>query len=66
MTGGMPYKTVVWDRYWPKLFEAAAKSVLLNVQDVTGILSFSQSMENNVLSYTAVIQTIYGTATVSS
>ena len=57
---GMPYKLTVWDNYNPKLFEAAARTVILAVPDVVSVLKFNQNMENNVLSYSATIQTKYG------
>ena len=60
---GMPYSTVAWENYRPQLFEAAARSVLLQVEDVVGIISFTQSLTGNTLSYTATINTIYGTTT---
>lgn len=66
LEGGVPYPTVVWNNYRPNLFEAAARAVLLKVPDVTDILAFSQSLSNNVLSYSVTINTVYGIATFSN
>ena len=63
-TGGVPYKTVVWDNYRPRLFEAAARIVLKNVKDVVSVVSFSQSVDDGVLRYSATIKTIYGIGTI--
>ena len=66
MIGGIPYKAAVWDNYRPELFEAAARAVMLGVDGVEQVVSFSQSFENNRLQYTAVIRTIYGVGEVGS
>ncbi len=47
-------------------FESSARSNILDVQDVTGIESFTAEASNNVLTYTAEINTIYGTITVNN
>lgn len=46
-------------------FEAQARTQLLNVDGVTGIVSFDFEFNNNVLSYNTVISTIYGSITVA-
>ena len=61
---GMPYQTDVWNNYNQKLFNAAARAVISNVQDVVQVVSFSSFLKENILNYTAVIQTIYGTVTI--
>jgi hypothetical protein len=66
MDSGMPYATVVWNNYEPSLFKAAARSVLLAVQDVTDLLAFSSEFSGGKLSYTATINTVYGVATFNS
>ena len=66
MDAGMPTRATVWDNYNPQLFEAAARSVIKSVQDVTGILSFTQMLDNGTLNYSVQISTIYGNATVAS
>ncbi len=63
---GMPYQTTAWDNYQPILFEAAARNVLLAVQDVVEVIAFDQSLIDNVLRYEATIRTIYGTVTFSN
>ena len=65
MDSGLPTRATVWDNYNPQLFEAAARSVLKSVQDVTGILSFTQSLNNGTLGYSVEISTIYGNTTVA-
>lgn len=66
MENGMPYAQTAWDNYDPDMFEAAARLVLNAVQDVVSVISFTQQLNGNSLSYTAVIQTIYGTITYTS
>lgn len=63
---GMPTRATAWDQFNPKQFEAAARSIILATPNVTAIQSFTMFRNGNELDYTAVIQTIYGTATVSS
>lgn len=46
-------------------FEAQSRRQLLNVDGVTGIDSFNFELNDNVLSYNAVINTIYGLTTVA-
>lgn len=58
---GIPNFQVVWVGV-PNLaqFEAYLRTALLSVEGVSNILNLTTSISNNVLSYTAVIQTIYG------
>lgn len=63
--GGMPYQVTAWDNFDNNLFDAAARAVLLNVQDVTDIIEFESSLADGVLNYSATILTIYGTAPIA-
>jgi hypothetical protein len=63
---GMPTRATAWDTFNPKQFDAAARSILLGTPGVTGVQSFEMFRDGNDLNYTAVITTIYGTATVTS
>ncbi len=63
---GLPYAAVAWENYRPQLFQPAARSVIMQVQDVLGVISFTQELNGNTLSYTATISTIYGTTTFTS
>lgn len=47
-------------------FESQARRQLLNVNGVTGINDFNFEFNANILSYNAVISTVYGTTTVAS
>lgn len=62
---GLPYFQSVWNGI-PNLqqFEAAARAAILSVEGVTQIRSFSFEINGSVLSYTAVIVTVYGQETV--
>lgn len=59
---GIPYMQTVFVGV-PNLqiFESALREAILDVPDVTTITSLIISQEADVLQYTAVIQTIYGT-----
>ena len=46
-------------------FESQARRQILNVSGVTGIASFNYEFKGGVLSYNAVINTIYGLTTVA-
>lgn len=63
--GGMPYQITAWDNFDQNLFDAAARAVLLNVQDVTDIIEFESSLVDGDLSYSATILTIYGTTPIA-
>lgn len=43
-----------------QLFESQARNQILNINGVTGISSFTYEQIDNELSYTATIETIYG------
>lgn len=47
-------------------FEASVRSAILSVAGVTGISQFSAEAVENVVSYSATIQTIYGTGRINS
>jgi hypothetical protein len=47
-------------------FEFQARRQLANVNGVNGIISFNFEFNDNILSYTAVISTIYGAITVAN
>lgn len=61
---GMPNFQVVWVGA-PNInqFEATLTTLLEAVPDVTRVRSLTTSVQNGVLAYTAVIDTIYGTGT---
>ena len=63
---GIPNFQVVWVGV-PNLsqFEAYLRTALLSVEGVSNILNLTTNISNNVLSYTAVIQTIYGQGTLN-
>lgn len=48
-----------------QLFEAQARTQLLRVTGVTSISSFTYSQTDNALSYTATINTTYGSGTIN-
>jgi len=60
MSSGMPTLQTAWNNYNPRQFESAARAVLMAVYGVTSVQSFSAQLSNNVLTYGATIQTIYG------
>lgn len=73
-TIGIPYQQVVWVGV-PNIsqFTAALRAAFLNVVGVTEVISIIAEQTNNLsisqqsasmLSFTAIIQTIYGTGTV--
>lgn len=45
-------------------FEAQARKELLNVNGVTGVVTFSYSIEDDALKYSAEISTIYGNSNI--
>lgn len=65
-TLGMPNFENIWSGT-PNLaqFETAARVRLLDVPNVTAIQSFTASVSQNVLSYTVVIETAFGTGTLN-
>lgn len=46
-------------------FEAATRRRILEAPEVTGIRSFQVQQDGDILRYTAVIETTYGTATLN-
>lgn len=66
MNAGMPDFQTAFDQFNPQQFEAAARLIILATTGVTGITSFTMFKDGNDLNYTAVINTIYGTVTVTS
>ncbi len=64
---GMPTRETAWDNYNTKQFEAAARSIIVNTPEVTGVASFTMNTDTeNTLTYDAQINTTYGTTTVST
>lgn len=65
MLDGMPMRATVFDRYNAPAFEASARKVIKAVTGVVRITAFSATVANNKLSYTATIETVYGTTYIS-
>lgn len=63
---GMPTRQTAFDRYSPAQFEAAARAVIMRVEGVESIQSFTVDRVGNALVYTAAIQTIYGPTVVTN
>ena len=61
---GMPMRSTAFDTFNPHQFEAAARTIILGTQHVTGIESFSMYRDGNTLNYSAVITTAFGSTTV--
>lgn len=63
---GIPYFQTVWNGI-PNIqqFTSALRSAFLGVPDVVEVVSLITSQTDNVLSYTAVIRTIYGSGGLS-
>lgn len=47
-------------------FEASVRAAIISVSGVTGISNFSVAVSNNVVSYSATIQTIFGTGNIGN
>lgn len=63
---GIPYwKTTFGRQADIPLFESAFRDRMRELDDVISVLSFSASLVDNALKYTAVIQTIYGEITLN-
>ncbi|ELX8378362.1 hypothetical protein AB7W88_03770 [Providencia vermicola] len=63
---GIPYwKTTFGRQADIPLFESAFRDRMRELNDVISVLSFSASLADNTLKYTAVIQTIYGEITLN-
>lgn len=67
MQEGIPNFQTVWVGV-PNLaqFEAYLRTALLAVEGVRNILNLTTGISNNVLSYTAVIETVYGQGEIGS
>lgn len=63
---GLPTMDTVWLRQRLPQFDAAARRTLRAVNGVTDVPAFSSSVEDNRLSYRAVISTQYGTGIVTN
>lgn len=62
--GGMPTRLVAFDTFNPAQFEAAFKSIIMATSsDILSIPTFSLTFKDNVLSYSAKIETSYGSGT---
>ncbi len=57
---GIPYFDTVWQKKNFAQFQGYARQALLAVNGVVKILSFTVEANGDVLSYQAVIETIYG------
>lgn len=57
---GIPTRGTVWDNYNPLQFTAAGRATLLAVPGVLGVQSFTTDRTDDVFTYTAVVNTIYG------
>lgn len=62
---GMPLFESAFHFYRPAQFEAAARQRLTAVPGVTGVSDFTVSKRDNVLVYTANIDTIYGRGSIN-
>lgn len=62
---GMPSQVVAFDTFNPVQFEAAARTILLNVAGVTEVTAFSVTQVDDAIVYTATILTIYGTTQIN-
>lgn len=63
---GIPYwKTTFGRQADIPLFESVFRDRMRELDDVISVVSFSASLTNNTLKYTAVIQTIYGEITLN-
>lgn len=61
MDRGMPTAATAFDKFNPYAFESFARDTIEAVAAVVRVTEFTVSVTNNVLSYTATIETIYGT-----
>jgi hypothetical protein len=62
---GMPTAQTAFNTFNPKQFEAAARAIITNTPNVTGVESFSMYSNANVLNYSTVIDTVYGQTTIT-
>jgi len=64
---GMPNFQLIWNGT-PNLpqYRVALQSLILTVPGVTEVISIDLSFSNNILSYSAIIATTFGTGTISN
>jgi hypothetical protein len=60
-TAGVPWNTQVLGRSSARTRDIVIKSVILGTNGVTGITTYSSSLQNRQLSITATITTVYST-----
>lgn len=63
---GIPYEQILWVGA-PNIeqFNAALRVAFLSIDQVTDVISLTMSQSNNTLTYTAVINTTFGTGVVN-
>lgn len=64
-TRGIPTFDTVFTAWNPDQFEVAARAMLLSVSGVVAVTAFSAARANNIMSYTATIQTTFGTGDIN-
>ncbi len=65
-TQGIPNFETVWQGVPNfKIWESYLRSALQNVSGVSSVINLTLLPQNNILSYTATIQTIFGTTQIS-
>jgi hypothetical protein len=66
VTSGLPFFETIWNGV-PNLaqFELALRTAIINVSEVTDIISLTFSQSANILNYVAVINTSYGQGTIN-
>lgn len=63
---GIPYYQTLWTGSPNVLaFEAAARDAISSLKGVTGIDSFAARLQDNVLTYSVTINTIYGATVIN-
>jgi hypothetical protein len=63
---GLPNFVTIWNGAPQRVqFEASLRKALLAVADVVEVVELNSEVANNVLSYRAVIRTIYGTGEIN-
>lgn len=60
MQSGMPYFKTAFNTFTPIAFASAGKKVIRAVQGVVDVTQFNVQLIDNVLNYTATIETIFG------
>ena len=63
---GIPYEQILWVGA-PNIeqFNAALRVAFLSIDQITDVISLTMSKSNNTLTYTAVINTTFGTGVVN-